>query len=105
MPRILSSCSIVDLKRVIEASKHDPDNLPASLYKPKGRLAVAFVLLAMESGMDLEDVKDIQEVKLWDNHRLEAKVFPRVDQAKRARWKAALARPLSINSTLRRLSK
>lgn len=105
MPRLLTSCTSVDLKRVLEAAKHDPDNLPDSLYKPKGRLAVAFVCLVTDYGMGLDDIADIKEVKLWDNHRLEARVFPRVNQAKRARWKAALARPLPINATIRRLSK
>lgn len=96
---------MVDLKRVAEVVKTNQDPLPPDLYKPKGKLALAFVVLSMEVGMDLGDMADIRQVIFWDNNRFEIHVYPRVSQAKRAKWRAALDRPVSLNSTLRRLSK
>jgi len=104
--RILGSCSMVDMKRVIEAVKTGQDPLPEELYKPKGRLALAFVILTMEAGMELEDMVDIRQVKLWDNNRFEADLFPRVDKAKGLKWKAALEKcSVSLNSAMRRFKK
>ena len=109
--RIFGSCSIVDLKRVIGVVQTGPDPFPEELYTPKGKLALAFVIFSMDAGMSLEDMADIREVKLWDDNCFEVQLFPRVDQEKRAKWKAALARPVPINARfspwpgLRRLSK
>jgi len=96
---------MVDMKRVIEAVQTGQDPLPEELYKPKGKLALAFVILTMEAGMTLEDMVDIRQVKLWENNRFEADLFPRVDQAKRLKWKTALARSVPLDSTIRRLPK
>ena len=104
MPRrILGSCSAVDLKRVVEVVQTGQDPLPEELYKGSGKLALAFVIFSMDAGMSLEDMADIREVKLWNDSCFEAQLFPRVDQEKRAKWKAALARPVLINSKLRRI--
>ena len=95
---------MVDLKRVADVVKTNQDPLPPELYKPKGKIALAFVILSMEAGMGLEDMADIRQVIFWDNNRFEIHVFPRVSQAKRAKWKAALDRPVPSNPILRELS-
>lgn len=95
---------MVDLRRVREVVEKSLD-IPEELHKPKGKLALAFTILSMEAGMSLEDLADVKEVLLWDNQRFEIRLFPKVDQGKRAKWKAALARPVPLNSVLRRLSK
>lgn len=100
--RMLASCSIVDLKRVIEAVKTNQDPLPEELYKPKGRLALAFVMVTMDAGMVLDDMTDIRQVKFYDNNKFEVEICPRVDQDKRRKWKNALAVPLNLDQVKRR---
>ena len=96
---------MVDLKRVIAAIKTNQDPLPEEFYKRKMRLALGFALISMDRGMALEDMLDLRQIIFWDNGRYELHIFPRVSQVKRAKWKAALDRPISFESAMRRLSK
>lgn len=105
MPRILGQCSTIDLRRVVEAVKANADPLPSELYKSKGRIALAFVILTMEAGMGIDDMADILEVKLWDNNTFQIRVKPDLSQDKRLRWRVALAHPVDIGPVLRKLQK
>lgn len=90
--RIIGSCTIVDLKRVIEAAAGDPEKIPEGLFKAKGKIALAFVLMAQEGGMSPGDLEDVKEVRLWSNGNLEAMFFPEVGMAKRAKWREAIGK-------------
>ncbi|MDD5475474.1 MAG: hypothetical protein PHU03_03045 [Syntrophales bacterium] len=105
MPLILGSCSSVDIRRVVNAVKDNADPLPEELYRAKGKLALALVLLAMESGMELDDMKDIRDAILWDNNRFEVRFYNTADFEKRRKWKAAMSRPVSVNNVIRKLQK